>query len=54
MTTEERMTELAESVWEGMDWKAVAVFVLETLIANYKEHPNEFEQQWNDYIEVIE
>ena len=50
MTTEERMTELAESVWEEMDLKVVEVFVLETLIANYKEHPNEFEENWKNYM----
>jgi len=50
MTTEERMTELAESVWEEMDLKVVEVFVLETLIDNYKEHPNEFEEDWKNYM----
>ena len=51
MTTEERMTELAESVWEEMDLKVVEVFVLETLTANFEKHPKEFEAAWKDYQE---
>jgi len=51
MTTKERIKELAEYVWEGMDMKVVEVFVLETLTDNFEKHPKEFEAAWKDYQE---
>ena len=57
MTTEKRtpdVKELAYYVWETMDMKDAETYIVESLSSFYKENPTDFEQQWNDYIEVIE
>jgi len=57
MVTEERtpdVKELAHYVWESMDMGDVETYIVDSLSSFYKENPTEFEEQWKDYIEVIE
>jgi hypothetical protein len=57
MTTEERtpdVKELAHYVWESMDMGDVESYIVDSLSSFYKENPTEFNEQWKNYIEVIE
>jgi len=57
MTTEERtpdVKELAHYVWESMDMGDVETYIVDSLSSFYKENPTEFNEQWKEYIEVIE
>ena len=56
-TNEERtadVKELAHYVWETMDMGDVETYIVDSLRSFYKQNPTEFDDQWRDYIEVIE
>jgi hypothetical protein len=53
-THEERIEELAHYVWESMDMGDVETYIVDSLSSFYKENPTEFNEQWKEYIEVIE